>query len=62
MSVLTDLSQTVVVYLSYLLVSGTIGAKSLQPYLSAINTIHNGIEYPPPACGHLVKPARKGFA
>ena len=45
--------------LGYLLESGT---KSLQPYLSAINAVHNDFEYPPPACGHLVKLARKGFA
>ena len=55
-------SQTVVAYLGYLLEAGTINAKSLQPYLSAINAVHNDFEYPPPACGHLVKLARKGFA
>ena len=55
-------SQTVVDYLGYLLEAGTISAKSLQPYLSAINAVHNDFEYPPPACGHLVKLARKGFA
>ena len=52
-------SQTVVAYLSYLLEAGTISAKSLQPYLSAINAVHNDFEYPPPACGHLAKLARK---
>jgi hypothetical protein len=62
MSALPSSSQTVVSYLGYLLESGTISAKSLQPYLSAINTVHNDFEYPPPACGHLVKLARKGFA
>ena len=62
MSVLPGSSQTVVAYLGYLLESGTISAKSLQPYLSAINAVHNDFEYPPPACGHLVKLARKGFA
>ena len=62
MSALPASSQTVVTYLGYLLVSGTISAKSLQPYLSAINAVHNDFEYPPPACGHLVKLARKGFA
>jgi hypothetical protein len=39
--------------------SGTISAKSLQPYLSVINAVHNDFEYPPPAYGHLVKLARK---
>jgi hypothetical protein len=62
MSALPASSQTVVTYLGYLLESGTISAKSLQPYLSAINAVHNDFEYPPPACGHLVKLARKGFA
>ncbi len=62
MSVLPASSQKVVAYLGYLLESGTISAKSLQPYLSAINAVHNDFEYPPPACGHLVKLARKGFA
>jgi hypothetical protein len=62
MSVLPASSQTVVAYLGYLLESGTISAKSLQPYLSAINAVHNDFEYPPPACGHLVKLARKGSA
>ena len=50
-------SQTVVSYLDYLLEVGTICAKSLQPYLSVINAVHD-FEYPPPACGHLVKLAR----
>ncbi len=59
MSAFPASSQTVV---AYLLESGTISAKSLQPYLSAINAVHNDFEYPPPACGHLVKLARKGFA
>ena len=54
-------SQTVVTHLGYLLDSDTISAKSLQPYLSAINTVHNDIENPPPVCGHLVKLTRKGF-
>ncbi len=49
-------------YLGYLLESGTITAKSPQPYLSAINSVHNDLEYPPPACEHLVKLVRKGFA
>jgi hypothetical protein len=55
-------SQTVVVYRGSLLESGTISAKSLQTYLSAINVVHNDFEYPSPACGHLVKLVRKGFA
>jgi hypothetical protein len=62
MSVLSASSQTVVAYLGYLLESDTISAKSLQSYLSVINAVHNDFEYPPPACGHLVKLARQGFA
>ena len=62
MTALPASSQKVVAYLGYLLESGTISAKSLQTYLSAINAVHNDFEYPPPTCGHLVKLARKGFA
>ena len=61
MCALSVSSQTVVAYLGYLLEAGTISAKSLQSYLSAINTVHNDFEYPPPVCGHLVKLVRKGF-
>jgi hypothetical protein len=62
MSALPASSQAVVAYLGYLLESDTINTKSLQSYMSAINAVHNDFEYPPPACGHLVKLARKGFA
>jgi hypothetical protein len=62
MSALSASSQAVVAYLGYLLESGSISAKSLQPYLSAINAVHKDFENPPKACGHLVKLARKGFA
>jgi hypothetical protein len=62
MSVLSASSQTVVTYLGDLLESGTISVKSLQPYLNTINAVHNDFEYPSPACGHLVKLARRGFA
>jgi hypothetical protein len=41
MSALPASSQAVVAYLGYLLESGTISAKSLQPYMSAINAVHN---------------------
>ncbi len=61
MSVLPASSQTVVTYLGYLLESGTISAKSFQPYFSSIIDVHNDFEYPSQACGHLVKLARKGF-
>jgi hypothetical protein len=62
MSALSASSPTVVAYLGYLLESGSISAKSLQSYLSAIIAVHNDFEYPSPACGHLVKLVRKGFA
>jgi hypothetical protein len=62
MCVLPSSSQTVVTYLGYLLEADTISAKSLQPYLSVINTVHNDFGYPPPACEHLVKLTRKVFA
>ncbi len=62
MSVLPASSQTVVAYLGYLLESGSISAKPLQSYLSAINVVHNDFEYPSSACGHLVKLDHKGFA
>jgi hypothetical protein len=62
MSALPASSQTVVTYLGYLLESGTISAKSLQPYLNVINDVHNDFEYPSPMCWHLVKLVRKGFA
>ncbi len=62
MSVLPASSQTVVTYLGFLLESDTISGKSLQTYLSAIKSVHNVFEYPPPSCGHLVKVACKVFA
>ena len=61
MSVLAVSSQTVLTYLGYLLELGTISVKSLQTYLSLINTVHNDFEYLSPACGYLVKLVRKGF-
>ena len=62
MSALPVSSQTVIAYLAYLLESDTISTESLQPYLSAINAVHNDFEYSPPAYGNLVKLAGKGFA
>ena len=37
-------------------------AKSLQPYLSAINGVHVDLEYEPPARGHAVQAYRAGLA
>lgn len=36
-------------------------AKSLQPYLSAINTLHEDLELPPPALGRRVQRFRRGL-
>jgi hypothetical protein len=41
MSALPASSQTVVAYLGYLLKSGSISVKSLQPHLSAINVVQS---------------------
>jgi hypothetical protein len=48
-------------YVGYLAERGTIGADSLQPYLSAINSRHadHGLERP--AVGHLITIARDGM-
>ena len=54
-------SQTVVAYLDYLLEVGTISAKSLQSYLSVINTVHNDFEYPPPVFGHSGQTRQSGL-
>ena len=53
---------TIVGYIGWLAERGTIGADSLQPYLSAINSMHadHGLERP--ALGHLVRRARQGMA
>ncbi len=61
MSALSVSSQTVIAYLVYLLESGTINSKSLQPYLNAINSVNNDFDYPQPVCEHLVKFAHKEF-
>jgi hypothetical protein len=50
MSTLTDSSQTVVAYLGYVLDSGSISAKSFQPYLSVINDVHTDFEILPSSC------------
>ena len=44
MCVLSVSSQMVVACLDYLLESDTISVKSLQTYLSVINTVHNDFE------------------
>jgi hypothetical protein len=52
----------VAAYIGYLAERGTIAAGSLQPYLSAINSVHHDHGYERPALGHLVQRARQGMA
>jgi hypothetical protein len=42
--------------------SGRVQAKSLQPYLSALNRIHRDLEFDEPAVGHLMQQVRRGIA
>lgn len=37
-------------------------AKSLQPYLSALNRVHRDLEYDEPALGHIVQQVRRAIA
>ena len=37
-------------------------AKSLQPYLSAVNRVHRDLEFDEPALGHVVQQVRRGVA
>lgn len=52
----------VAAYIGWLAERGTIAAGSLQPYLSAINSMHEDFGLARPALGHLVKRARGGMA
>ena len=52
---------TILAYIGSLFEDG-LQASSLQPYLSAINSWHADLHLPPPARGHLVTLARKGYA
>lgn len=54
-------SSTVLAYLGWLLDEGSVHAKSLQPYLSAINSFHADQGLDRPAVGHFVALARRGF-
>ena len=52
---------TVARYLGHIACQGTVKAKSLQPYLSAINAVHRQLALPAPAKGPLIQQARKGL-
>lgn len=52
---------SVLAYLGYLQDEGLVHHGSLQPYLSAINSLHSDLGFPTPAAGPLVRLARKGF-
>ena len=41
---------------------GKVRARSLQPYLSAINSVHADLEYDRPALGHAVAAYKSGLA
>jgi predicted nucleic acid-binding protein len=41
---------------------GKVQAQSLQPYLSAINAVHEDLDYDKPALGHAVRRYRRGIA
>eukprot|EP00962_Isochrysis_galbana_P047792 scaffold19706_cov90-Isochrysis_galbana.AAC.1 len=41
---------------------GTVAARSLQPYLSAINSVHADFGFDRPALGHFVAAVRRGLA
>ena len=51
----------IVAYIGTLAERGSIGADSLQPYLSAINAMHADHGFERPALGHMVARARQGM-
>ena len=53
---------TVMLYVGELARRGTIQAKNLQPYLSAINKVHVDLDLPPPALGRALGAVRHGMA
>ena len=54
-------SSSVLLYLGWLQEEDKVHARSLQPYMSAINQAHVDFGFPPPAVGQLVRLARRGF-
>ena len=55
-------SRTVLLYLSFLSDEGRVHEGSLNPYLAAINQMHEDNGLANPAVSHFVKLTRKGFA
>lgn len=54
-------ASTVLLYLGWLQEENKVHARSLQPYMSAINQAHVDFGFAPPAVGHLITLARRGF-
>jgi len=52
---------TILAFIGYLASLGKIRSSSLQPYLSAINSLHADFGFAKPAQGHWISLARKGF-
>jgi hypothetical protein len=53
---------TVLLYLSHLSQEGEVREGSLNPYLAAVNQMHQDAGFRRPALGHYVDLLRKGFA
>ena len=53
--------KTVLMYLAHLSREGKVAEQSLQPYLSAVNQMHEDAGFPKPACGHFIRLLRKGY-
>ena len=52
----------VAAYIGSIADRGTVAARSLQPYLSAINSVHADFGYERPALGHFITTVRRGMA
>ena len=53
--------KTILMYLAHLSNEGKVAEQSLQPYLSAVNQMHEDAGFPKPACGHFVRLLRRGY-
>ena len=56
------LRHTFAAYLKWLGHEGKVKHRSLSPYLSVINTVHNDLGFPGPARGGLVKNMRQAYS
>lgn len=54
-------THTVLRYIVHLFREDRVHGRSLQPYLSAINRVHRDLGLRPPALGHAVSAAQRGF-